>query len=61
MSYGNNRRLDPTNYMATAKAIVDGFVDAGLFSDDNSEVVVGPDMRRDETLAVGMTMQIIPL
>lgn len=61
LSYGSNRRLDPHNYNLTAKAIIDGFVDYGLLPDDNSRCLIGPDPRRDEGLAVGMTMQIIPL
>lgn len=61
MAYGSNRRLDPHNYNLTAKAIVDGFVDYGLIRDDGSKFLVGPDPRRDETMPVGMHMQIIGL
>jgi len=61
MCYGNNRRLDPSNYMLTVKAIVDGFVDFGLVKDDDSTRVIGPDPRRDERLPLGMHLQIIPL
>lgn len=61
VAYGGRRILDPGNYTLTAKAILDGFVDAKLVPDDNNKYVTGPDMRRDERLAVGMTMQIIPL
>jgi len=38
-------RIDPTNYSLTGKAAVDGLVDAGIWPDDNSEWVTGPDMR----------------
>lgn len=58
MSYGNNRRLDPANYMLTAKAVIDGFVDWGMLVDDSSKYLTGPDPRRDESLPVGLTMRI---
>lgn len=61
MCYGNNRILDPHNFMLTAKAIVDGCVDYGLVPDDNSKHLIGPDPRRDENLPLGMHLQIIPL
>jgi crossover junction endodeoxyribonuclease RusA len=38
-------RIDPANYAPTAKAAVDGLVDAGIWPDDSSGWVVGPDMR----------------
>jgi hypothetical protein len=38
-------RIDPANYAPTAKACVDGLVDAGIWPDDSSGWVVGPDMR----------------
>lgn len=38
-------RIDPANYSPTAKAVVDGLVDAGIWPDDNAGWVVGPDMR----------------
>jgi crossover junction endodeoxyribonuclease RusA len=43
--FATNRRRDPHNWMPTAKAIVDGMVDAGVFPDDSTEHVTGPDMR----------------
>lgn len=58
VSYGSNRILDPHNYTLTAKAVVDGLVDYGLIPDDNSKFLVGPDMRRDETLPRGLTLII---
>jgi hypothetical protein len=38
-------RWDAANYYPTAKAIVDGIVDAGLLPDDANRYVTGPDMR----------------
>lgn len=61
VSYGNNRRLDPHNYMLTAKAVVDGFIEYGLLPDDSSKFLTGPDPRRDESLPVGLTMRIFKI
>lgn len=36
---------DAGNYYKTAKACVDGFIDAGLLPDDNNNHLTGPDMR----------------
>lgn len=36
---------DAGNYYKTAKACVDGFIDAGLLPDDNDYHLTGPDMR----------------
>lgn len=44
--FPTNHRRDVGNYYPTAKAILDGLVDAGLLPDDNDEHVTGPDMRR---------------
>lgn len=38
-------RYDAGNLYPTAKACVDGFVDASLFDDDSNEYVIGPDLR----------------
>lgn len=38
-------RYDPGNLYPTAKALVDGLVDAGLLTDDDHKHVIGPDMR----------------
>lgn len=43
--FSDARRRDPGNWAPTAKACVDGLVDAGVFDDDDSTRVVGPDMR----------------
>ena len=39
-------RADPANAYPTIKALIDGMTDAGVFVDDSSQYVVGPDMRR---------------
>lgn len=38
-------RWDPANWYPSAKAVVDGFTDAGLWPDDSIRHVIGPDMR----------------
>lgn len=38
-------RYDPGNLYPTAKALVDGFVDAGILPDDDWKHLDGPDMR----------------
>jgi hypothetical protein len=38
-------RYDPNNLWPTIKAVVDGFVEAGLLADDDHKHVIGPDMR----------------
>lgn len=45
MRFTDVRVRDPSNWAPTAKACVDGLVDAGVFEDDNSSRVIGPDMR----------------
>ncbi|MFJ7023195.1 hypothetical protein ACIQUW_33020 [Streptomyces sp. NPDC101117] len=39
------RRRDPGNWSPSAKAAVDGLVDAGVLPDDNHERLLGPDPR----------------
>ena len=41
-------RWDVTNWAPTAKAAIDGLVDAGVLVDDSNRYVVGPDMRAGE-------------
>jgi len=41
----DNRRYDPGNWMPTAKALVDGLVEAKVFADDDRSRVLGPDLR----------------
>jgi crossover junction endodeoxyribonuclease RusA len=45
LRFADRRIRDPANWGPTAKAAVDGLVDAGVFTDDNHKIVVGPDMR----------------
>lgn len=45
LRFSTFRRRDPSNWAPTAKAVVDGLVDAGIFPDDDAVHVVGPDMR----------------
>ena len=42
------RRCDVGNLAPTAKAIVDGLTDAGLWPDDSDAHLVGPDLRAGE-------------
>ena len=41
-------RWDAGNLYPTAKALVDGLVDAGVCEDDDNTRVIGPDMRAGE-------------
>lgn len=41
----DRRRRDPANWAPSAKACVDGVVDAGVLPDDDDAHLVGPDMR----------------
>jgi hypothetical protein len=60
-----DRRLrDPGNWSPTAKACVDGLVDAGVFDNDDSTRVIGPDMRLGPKVAQplrGVHLLITPL
>lgn len=53
LRFADKRRRDPGNWAPTAKAAVDGLVDAGVFNDDNHRIVTGPDMRMGPTVARG--------
>lgn len=44
--FPTNHRRDVGNFYGTAKACLDGIVDAGLLPDDSDVHVLGPDMRR---------------
>ena len=48
VQYPTNSRADPTNAAPSAKPIIDGFTRAGLWDDDDSRHVLGPDFRREE-------------
>lgn len=41
----NKARRDPGNWYPSAKAALDGLVDAGVLDDDDHLHVIGPDMR----------------
>lgn len=44
--FPDRRRRDLHNYFGTLKALIDGMVtDAGALVDDNSEHLIGPDLR----------------
>jgi len=45
--FPNNIRRDVGNLSPTAKALVDGLVDAGVLPDDSDAHLEGPDLRRD--------------
>jgi crossover junction endodeoxyribonuclease RusA len=58
--FPTNHRRDVGNYYPTAKAIVDGLVDALLLPDDNDAHLIGPDLRRERpngTPRVTVTIQ----
>lgn len=46
IQYRTGGRADPCNAYPSIKSLIDGLVDAGLITDDDSEHVIGPDMRR---------------
>ena len=39
-------RVDPANAYPTIKALIDGMTDAGIWPDDDSKHLIGPDFRR---------------
>ena len=43
--HANRGHYDAANYADTAKAVLDGIVDAGVLPDDRNAYVIGPDMR----------------
>jgi hypothetical protein len=45
--FADNRRRDTGNLYPTVKALVDGFVDAGVLRDDCDGVLYGPHLMRD--------------
>lgn len=45
LRFASAHRRDPHNWVPTAKAVLDGMVDAGVFPDDDHKHVTGPDMR----------------
>lgn len=64
LHFSDGRRRDPANWAPTTKAIVDGLVDAHVFTDDDSKHLVGPDMRVGEKVVpanIGVWVLIYPL
>lgn len=59
LRFADRRRRDPHNWTPTAKACVDGLVDAGVFPDDSSSYVDGPDMRIGPVVPRGFQTLII--
>lgn len=49
----DRRRRDVHNLFPSAKAAVDGLVDAGVLPDDSDEYLTGPDMRLGEVVKDG--------
>ena len=47
VGYPTRRRADPPNAWPTAKAAIDGVVDSGALSEDNSEVVYAHSFARE--------------
>lgn len=45
------QRRDPSNWAPTAKALVDGLTDGGIWPDDNNDWVEGPDCRQTSYLS----------
>lgn len=64
LRFTDSRRRDPANWAPTAKACLDGLVDAGVFEDDDWSRVIGPDMRLGPATVqrlVGVHLLIYPL
>lgn len=47
IGYPRAGKADPANAAPTVKALIDGFVDAGVWPDDDSTHVLGPTYLRD--------------
>ena len=58
LHFDDNRRRDAGNWYPTAKACLDGIVDAGVLEDDSDNYVVGPDMRRGDNSPGGFAITI---
>lgn len=54
-----NRRRDPGNWAPSAKAAIDGIVDAGILRDDNSRLLLGPDPRLGSPRAMEQLVLVI--
>ncbi|MCF1592441.1 MULTISPECIES: hypothetical protein [Streptomyces] len=55
----DRRRRDPGNWYPSAKAALDGVVDAGVLTDDDATRVIGPDMRLGEVLKTGPQLVLV--
>lgn len=56
------RRYDPPNLYPTYKALLDGLVDAGIFDDDNSDIITQHTFTRGNLGAIEQaTITITPL
>jgi hypothetical protein len=63
MHFPDHRRRDPANWAPTAKAVIDGLVDAKVFTDDDHKHLIGPDMRIGDPVPNrerGLTVLIFP-
>ncbi|HWB35564.1 MAG TPA: hypothetical protein VHA75_06015 [Rugosimonospora sp.] len=49
--FADKRRRDVHNLYPTAKALVDGVVDAGVLPDDSDQYLTGPDLRAGEPIS----------
>lgn len=58
LSFGDKRKRDDHNYMTTVKCIIDGLTDAGVWDDDHHGILLGPDLRWNESRPVGVTISI---
>lgn len=47
IGYPRAGRADPGNASPVVKALLDGLTDAGIWADDDSRHVIGPDYRRE--------------
>ncbi|MFF4409890.1 hypothetical protein [Streptomyces sp. NPDC001404] len=55
----DRRRRDPGNWYPSAKALVDGLVDAGVLDDDNAARLIGPDMRLGTVIKPGPQLVLV--
>lgn len=55
----DRRRRDPGNWYPSAKAVLDGVVDAGVLADDDATRVIGPDMRLGDLLKTGPQLVLV--
>ncbi|MER0443111.1 hypothetical protein ABR738_00720 [Streptomyces sp. Edi4] len=55
----DRRRRDPGNWYPSAKAVLDGIVDAGVLADDDATRLLGPDMRLGDVLKSGPQLLLV--